>query len=100
MATLNINPNSLHSDGYVVDLGNGKSLLKRDRIDYNPVVAKDRLYIVKEGDSIWDIAYQFYGNSKAKAWRLIADANKIFNPFELEIGSQLIIPDPQSVDNT
>jgi hypothetical protein len=47
-------------------------------------------WVVKEGDSLWNIANKEYGNPND--WRLIADANRITNPRLLEPGRQLVIP--------
>lgn len=49
-----------------------------------------RSWIVNEGDSLWAIAYQSYGNPAD--WRLIANANHIHNPRRLEQGQTLLIP--------
>ncbi len=45
---------------------------------------------VKEGDSLWSIADEEYGD--AAIWRPIADANDIDNPRLLEPGMELVIP--------
>lgn len=95
--TLNLNPDSLHSDGYIIPLDDGKFLLKRDKIQYKPVVSKDRIHIVRQGDNLWDLSFLYYKNSKK--WKLIADANNIFNPLELIIGTSLIIPDREVIQN-
>lgn len=47
-------------------------------------------WVVKQGDSLWSIAYKEYGD--AADWRLIAEANRIENPRELEPGRELVIP--------
>lgn len=57
-----------------------------------PLESPDRTkrYVLKEGDSLWFIAAQAYGDS-AK-WRIIAKTNRIENPRILEIGQEIIIP--------
>ncbi len=45
---------------------------------------------VAEGDTLWGIANDEYG--KPGAWRVIARANEIVNPRELERGTELRIP--------
>lgn len=51
---------------------------------------KTKRRTVTNGDSLWLIAAQEYGNSAM--WRAIADANDINNPLLLEPGMDLIIP--------
>lgn len=80
-----------YARGYIVDMGDDKQILKRALITYNPLVNKDKSHIVKDQEKIWDLAYLYYGNSKL--WYIIADANSLFNPFELETNSKLLIPD-------
>ncbi len=46
--------------------------------------------VVKQGDSLWTIAFKEYGDPAD--WRLIADANHIDNPRRLEPGKELLIP--------
>tara|TARA_X000001382_G_scaffold108849_1_gene84840 strand:- start:274 stop:543 length:270 start_codon:yes stop_codon:yes gene_type:complete len=50
-----------------------------------------QLYTVKEGDSLVSIASRLFGN--AQEWYRIADANEIINPFDLEVGMTLKIPE-------
>jgi len=47
-------------------------------------------WIVKQGDSLWLLAAQEYGD--AAKWRPIADENKIENPRFLEPGMEILIP--------
>lgn len=51
---------------------------------------KTKIYIAKQGDSLWAIAQREYGNPAL--WRPIADNNRIDNPRLLEPGMELIIP--------
>lgn len=45
------------------------------------------VYIVQEGDSLWDIAYRFHVSQDA-----LASANGIVNPNQITVGQPLIIP--------
>lgn len=54
----------------------------------SPIQARRR--IVAQGDSLWSIASEQYGDPDR--WRPIADANHIRNPRELEPGTTLLIP--------
>jgi nucleoid-associated protein YgaU len=51
---------------------------------------KTKTYLVKQGDTVSDIAGLFYKDPTQ--WRAIADANDIENPRELSTGSALTIP--------
>lgn len=58
----------------------------------SPTSSPDRTkrYLVKEGDSLWQISDEAYG--EPGYWRFIADANNIENPRFLEIGKEIVIP--------
>lgn len=77
-----------YDKGYIVKTPEGEQYL--DRIPY--IISQDNLtHTVKEGETIQSIAFQYYGDSGL--WGLIADANKILNPFEeLTTDRQIIIP--------
>jgi hypothetical protein len=49
-----------------------------------------KVFTVKEGDSIWMLANKAYGDPGS--WRVIAEANKIDDPKELDAGQDIIIP--------
>jgi hypothetical protein len=51
---------------------------------------RTKLYTLKQGDSLWSIAFKEYGNPGL--WRPIADANNISDPKRLKSGTELIIP--------
>ena len=91
MATLHLNTTNPYARGFVVNLQDDQQILKRTKLEYNPLVSRDKTHIVKESENIWDLAFKYYGNSKL--WYIIADCNSIFNPFELTINSTVIIPD-------
>jgi nucleoid-associated protein YgaU len=88
---LNLKTTNPYARGYIVDMGDNKQILKRTQLEYNPIVSKDKSHTVRDQEKIWDLAYIYYGNSKL--WYIIADANQLFNPFELVTNSKLLIPD-------
>lgn len=90
--TLQLQSDDPYARGVIIPMADDKMLLKRDKFKYNPTGTNDRTYIVKEGDNIWDIAYSELGN--ARDWVKIMDVNPtVLNPFEIEVGTELIIPD-------
>jgi hypothetical protein len=49
-----------------------------------------RIYLAKEGDSLWLIAKKVYG--RGSQWELIAEANNLSAPYRLKIGQELSLP--------
>ena len=88
---LTVTDENPYSTGYIVELEDNKQLLKRDKLVYDYAVSRDKTHTVGCGENIYDIAFRHFGN--AKLWFLIADANNIFNPFELTAGEDIVIPD-------
>lgn len=56
---------------------------------------RDRLHEVKPGETLDRISYQVYGD--ATAWRVIAERNRIMDPFRLPAGLRLVIPEREAV---
>ena len=94
MATLSLRQNNPYATGFIIEQEN-RSLLKRPILVYPDFTQGDESHILKECDYLWDIAYKFYGDSKL--WWVLRDVNNIFNPFELTIGHELIIPSLETV---
>lgn len=78
---------------------NNAYALKYNDGDYSleakpPVVPEspnDIQHTVKDGETLQNIAFRYYGDSGK--WYIIAEANKILNPFkELEMGTLIRIP--------
>lgn len=82
---------NLYAKGYVITLPDGRQLLKRDKPSYTPLANKDRTHVIREGDKPWILGYRYYKDDKR--WHLILDVNRMFNPFELEVGREIVIPD-------
>ncbi|GHJ50110.1 hypothetical protein Cs7R123_74520 [Catellatospora sp. TT07R-123] len=53
--------------------------------------AQERTYRVKAGDTLWDIAANYYGDGRQ--YMKIAKANNIADPNQIDIGWVLKIPD-------
>jgi len=94
MATLSLRKNNPYANGFLIEQEN-RTLLKRPVIVYPNFTQGDESYVLKEGDYLWEISYRYYGDSKL--WWVIMDVNKIFNPFELTIGQELIIPNLETI---
>lgn len=78
---------------------NNSYALKYNDGDYSleakpPIVPEspnDIQHTVKDGETLQNIAFRYYGDSGK--WYIIAEANKILNPFkELEMGNLIRIP--------
>ena len=69
-------------------------ILTIKKVNPTPQIKKDekkiKKYIVKEGDYLWIIALQAYGDGYA--WVKIAEKNKINNPNDITPGQVLILP--------
>jgi hypothetical protein len=76
--------------GLIFVFPDGSLSLDRQPINY-VASPNDRYYTVSDGENLSDISYLAYGSSKW--WWVIADVNKLFFPFDLEIGITLVIPD-------
>lgn len=76
-----------------VTVQNGKAVVPKKTAARVSTVTKPATYIVKAGDSIYDLAKKYYGDTSA--YRKIYDANKRFigsNPNRIKPGTVLILP--------
>lgn len=79
-----------YAHGRIIEFAEGDVMLERNPIEVNKS-QRDRFYTTIQDETLWNIAYQAWDNSKW--WWINADVNKIDFPFELEPGTSLIIPD-------
>lgn len=91
MATLKLREENIYAAGFVINLTDGRKLLKANPLNYTPSASNDIGHTLKNDENLWDIAYKFYGSSKW--WFVLAHVNNIHNPFEVQEGLDLIIPD-------
>jgi nucleoid-associated protein YgaU len=56
-----------------------------------PEPAEERIYVVRAGDTLSEIAERFYEN--ASMGDVIAEANDITDPAQLSVGRELVIPE-------
>ena len=81
---------SPYDQAYVLNYGDGDYSLEAVRTSV-PSSSDDIQHTVKDGETLQNIAYRYYGDSGK--WFLIAEANTILNPFkELESGTIIKIP--------
>jgi len=66
----------------------------------SPVSAGKRIYVIKRGDLLWNLAVKFYGDGTK--WKIIYEANKniIPNPTRIPVGKTIVIPEMASGEAT
>ena len=79
----------LYSEGFIVNYKEGDKSIHHKMIMHKDSL-NDKSHRVILGDTLTGIAYKFYKNSSL--WFYIADVNNIDNPFILETGKSIIIP--------
>nr|DAP12276.1 MAG TPA: baseplate wedge protein [Caudoviricetes sp.] len=81
---------SPYDNGFTLNYGDGDYSLEAVQTSV-PSSNDDLQHTVKDGETLQNIAYRYYGDSGK--WFLIAEANTILNPFkELESGTIIKIP--------
>jgi hypothetical protein len=80
--------------GTIIDFGDGELLLEREPIDV-PRSINDRYYTTIENEKLHDVAFSAWGNSKWY-WALM-DVNEIDFPFDIPIGTSLLVPDLEMI---
>lgn len=89
-AEIKLTSDNLYAGGTVIDYGDGTFTLEPSKELIVPQL-DDETYIVKDGDTLDDIANRTYGNSKL--WHILAKANQIDDAFSA-IRSGLILRIP------
>jgi LysM domain len=90
-----ISDDNMYQAGYIANFGD-EQLLVRQQLKIVPQVG-DKWHTVTVGDKLDAIAYRYYKDivpNGGNYWWVIADANNILNPFNLDIfvGQFLLIP--------
>lgn len=86
---LELTEDDMYSDGTIVQFDDGTMILQRELEIYVKQSGDDYVQIT-EGETIDSLAAAYYQTNKK--WYKIADANEIFNPFDVPGGTSLIIP--------
>ena len=90
-------PNTnLYRNGSIINFSNGEQLLLRDKVVIEGSI-EDDYYTLGRDEDLDFVSWKFYSDFVAdasKLWWVIADANNIENPLDLEdyIGTELLIP--------
>ena len=88
--------NNLYQNGIIYQFEDGKNLLDREPVNIEPTLSDDYHTYIK-GQELDQLAYLYYKDivpDPSKFWWLIADANNIVNPLDLDYleGTEIIIP--------
>lgn len=75
--------------------GQGGSLIPGLNDTNEESTLPENAYIVKEGDTLWSISEEKYGNGFE--WTKIAEANEIKDPYEIEKGQVISLPEVETV---
>ena len=89
MIKLTLRRDNPYTKGLIVEYDDNTSAIYRGKLVYRET-QNDKYHLVSEDETLSDIAYNEYGNSKL--WWVIADVNNIIDPFLMEVGTSLIIP--------
>lgn len=89
---LDLDPVCPYNRSIIYSYREGDQALERFPYRISPQMS-DQYHTLVEDERLPDVAYKYYNNPKA--WGIIADANPdtCFNPFEVPIGTTLLIPD-------
>jgi hypothetical protein len=87
---MEINQDNPYITGFIIQYNEGDSSLERFEINHKPSV-NDKLHTVRDWDNLSDLSLDYYKSSKW--WWVIADVNKVFDPFDLTEHKNLVIPD-------
>lgn len=91
---------NLYQNGKVFNVSDTEQLLLRDLLEVEPEIT-DNNYIIRDGDELDLIAYNFYKGvpNASKYWWVIADVNNILNPLDLSgmVGQTIVIPNLQRI---
>lgn len=92
-----IKSEGLYDRGYLINFGDGEIAIYRNTINYTQSTY-DIYHVVKDGETLYDIARNYYGSSSL--WFFIADVNNnIEDIFDLPVGDTLLIPNMASIQS-
>ena len=94
---LTLDSNSVYRNADTIIFDNGEGLLLRDNLIFDGSTT-DSYHTVSTIDRLDLIAYKFYSKrveNSSQYWWVIADANDIENPLDLEslVNTEILIPD-------
>lgn len=88
--------NDIYNNSFIINYEEGDKSLQRQTILHEDDL-EDRSYVIKDGDTLTGISNDHYG--EPLFWYIIADVNNIYNPFILEVGKSIIIPNISKYEN-
>lgn len=94
LLALEVSDDNPYSTGEILELEQVGKEAQTYFLERKPLVyiqsPLDRRYVVAEGDTLWGISYQAYGNSKY--YWVIQDVNNILFAPDIELSDVLIVP--------
>lgn len=85
----------------VLNVNNGSATVNEQReTSSSPAPKQDTTYKVKQGDCLWNIAKEVYGDGSKYVAIYEANKDKITNPNLIKVGQTLTIPDVASAKTT
>ena len=84
------NTEGLYDRGYLINFSAGELVVYRTPVFYTSTI-NDEHYVIKDGESLLDIAREKYGSSNI--WFILADVNdNVEDIFDLPVGEVIVIP--------
>lgn len=87
---LSLRTNNPYSSGFIFVFPTGDILLERDILIPEKSTG-DKYHTIIQNQTLGDIAFKYYGD--AKYWWILYDVNNLLDPFNLDEGITLLIPD-------
>lgn len=82
-------PYNIH-DSYILEYNDSESSLERSDISES-LNSSGVVHTVLEGETLQNISFKYYGTSGR--WGDIASLNNLIDPFDIEKGDTLLIPE-------
>lgn len=94
MAKIVLRKDNPYALGSILRFSTTPPVLDRDVLVYQ-TSTEDKFHEMVEGETLDTLAYKYYKNSKY--WWVIADANQIENPLDLQGLTSLLIPNEDRI---
>jgi len=88
----------LYDRGYLIDFGDGETVVYRTPINYRLSV-RDVYHVINYGEDLYMIARKYYQYSSL--WFIISDVNdNIEDIFDLPVGDTILIPNVSAIQSS